>query len=74
MSLPSFRSKSLLLILTLILAGCDRSRADIPLPEVNEENCKPENTSRIKNEEIRNKYITQCALRSTVTPSKPRGW
>lgn len=66
--------KKMLLVIPILLTGCDWITGEVPLPEVNEENCKPENVNRVRDVEARNKFINKCVLRSTVKPSKPRGW
>ncbi|WP_373991715.1 entry exclusion lipoprotein TrbK [Duganella sp. BuS-21] len=64
----------MILLFVFLLSGCDWLWGEPPLPEVTAENCKPENVKRIRNEEARNKFLSNCALRSTIKPSRPRGW
>jgi entry exclusion lipoprotein TrbK len=49
----------LLAFLFIGLAGCGKSE----LPEVNDENCKRDNIKKIKDDELRKKFATDCFYR-----------
>ena len=66
--------KQLILLAPLLLTACDRNPVEPPIPQATLENCTPEFAEKIKNVEVRNKFLNNCALLSTYKPSKPRGW
>lgn len=74
MSTYKYLSGKVLLALCLLLAGCDWSGPGDPLPEVNEENCLPENSGRIKSLDARKKFVETCVQRISVKRSTLRGW
>lgn len=73
-------NKTLILTATLsvLMAGCDNTSEKQVMPEVNEENCKPENIDKIKNKKMQQEFGARCFRRvkagTKYRPSPPRSW
>jgi len=69
-------NKTLILTATLstLMAGCDNTSEKQALPEVNEENCKPENIDKIKSKEMQQEFSNRCFLRNNFKQSPKREW
>lgn len=44
------------------------------MPELNAENCKPENVEKIEPSEIREQFSAMCLRAGSFEPSKPKVW
>lgn len=56
-------------------AGCDQPPAETErMPELNAENCKPENIAKIQNEATREQFATTCLRLPGFKPSPARSW
>lgn len=65
----------LLVTLCVLNSGCNWSEPSDPVLEVNDQNCLPENSGRIKNFEARKKFVEKCVQMIEAKPrSIPRGW
>lgn len=60
--------------LAVLMTGCDKTSEKQTMPEVNEENCKPENIDKIKNKEMQQEFSSKCFLRNNFKPSPKREW
>jgi len=64
--------------LAVLMTGCDntseKQAEEQIMPEVNEENCKPENINKIKNKEMQKEFSNRCFLRNNFKPSPRRKW
>lgn len=64
-------------LLLALLAGCDpkASEVDDPqLPEVNDENCLPENIAKITPSDAREQFRSMCFRRGSFKPSEQKEW
>jgi entry exclusion lipoprotein TrbK len=62
-------------LLATLLAGCNKVPAEPEqMPELNAENCKPDNIAKIKNEAAREQFATTCLRLPGFKPSPPRSW
>ncbi|MBU0801488.1 MAG: entry exclusion lipoprotein TrbK [Alphaproteobacteria bacterium] len=64
----------ILLLLTLVLVACEKKPATITMPELNAENCKPDNVEKIEPREIREQFSSMCLRAGEFEPSKPKEW
>ncbi|EDC6278205.1 entry exclusion lipoprotein TrbK [Escherichia coli] len=53
-----------------LLAGCDKPPV---LPEVNEENCRPENIAKLA-KGAQQEFSSQCLRRGSFQPSEQKTW
>jgi entry exclusion lipoprotein TrbK len=66
---------TLVALLAALLAGCNKPPAEPEhMPELNAENCKPENIAKIKNEATREQFATTCLRLPGFKPSPARSW
>lgn len=57
------------------IAGCARSEdANVVLPELSDESCKPANIEKIKRLEDKRTMYGACAARGKFKKSEPRTW
>lgn len=72
------KSKSYLTLAALLaalLGGCNKAPTEPEhMPELNAENCKPENIAKIKNEATREQFATTCLRLPGFKPSPARSW
>lgn len=62
-------------LVAALLAGCDNKPAPQAAPEVNDENCKPENIRKIADPELQRTFADTCFLRGgSFHPSSGRIW
>lgn len=64
-------------ILLIALAGCDSKAPEVkekPLPEVNDQNCLPENIAKVTPEDAREQFASLCLRRGTFKPSEKKEW
>lgn len=57
-----------------LVAGCDTKPVLQAKPELNDENCKPENILKIQDKDMRQEFSGQCSRRGSFKPSEPRNW
>jgi entry exclusion lipoprotein TrbK len=57
-----------------LAAGCDKGPATFVLPQVNDENCKPENLAKIGDKEAQQAFSSQCMRRGEFKQSPKREW
>jgi entry exclusion lipoprotein TrbK len=61
-------------LVAALVAGCDNKPALQAMPEVNDENCKPENIQKIEEKAHATRIRCACARRGTFKPSEPKKW
>jgi entry exclusion lipoprotein TrbK len=65
----------LAVVLCTTIAACTSSDdADVVLPELSDESCKPENIEKLKRLEDKRTMYGSCAARGKVKKSTPRNW
>ena len=60
-------------LVAALLAGCDNRPAVQALPEVNEENCRPENIAKL-DKDVQQELSSQCLRRGSFKPSEQKTW
>ena len=62
-------------LVAALVAGCDNKPATAPMPEVNDENCKPENIAKIEDQGVQQAFSSLCLRRGgEFKPSPKREW
>jgi len=64
-------------LLLLSLAGCESRESEVSekqLPEVNDENCLPENIAKVTPDNAREQFASLCLRRSNFKPSEKKEW
>lgn len=62
-------------LVVALVAGCDNKQATVPMPEVNDENCKHENIVKIENKGVQQAFSSLCLRRGgEFKPSPKREW
>ena len=62
-------------LVAALVAGCDNKPATAPMPEVNDENCKPENIAKIEDKGVQQAFSSLCLRRGgDFKPSPKREW
>ena len=62
-------------LVAALVAGCDNKPATAPMPEVNDENCKPENIAKIEDKGVQQAFSSRCLRRGgEFKPSPKREW
>ena len=56
-----------------LLAGCEKKPEPVTLPEVNAENCKPENIAKL-DKSVQEAFSSQCLRAGSFKPSEPKSW
>ena len=56
-----------------MLAGCEKKPEPVTLPEVNAENCKPENIAKL-DKSVQEAFSSQCLRAGSFKPSEPKSW
>jgi entry exclusion lipoprotein TrbK len=67
------KSNITFMIVGLLLSGCGWI-GEVPLPPVNDENCKLEHIEMIRDKEARQDFASRCFRRGKFKPSPPRTW
>lgn len=62
------------LAFVLVVCGCGKKTETKTMPELNAENCKPENIEKIEPKEIREQFSDMCLRQGSFQPSKPKVW
>ncbi|MCK0505355.1 entry exclusion lipoprotein TrbK [Aromatoleum anaerobium] len=60
-------------LVAALLAGCDNKPAAQDLPEVNDENCRPENIAKL-DKGVQQAFSSQCLRRGAFKPSEQKTW
>lgn len=61
--------------LLLMIAGCDNKPTVFALPEVNEQNCKPENIAKVQDKATQQKLSSLCLRQGSEFKASPdRKW
>jgi len=60
-------------LVAALVAGCDNKPATAPMPEVNDENCKPENIAKL-DKSVQEAFSSQCLRAGSFKPSEPKSW
>ena len=60
-------------LMSALLAGCEKKPEPVTLPEVNAENCKPENTAKL-DKSVQEAFISRCLRPGSFKPSEPKTW
>lgn len=60
-------------LVAALLAGCDNKPAAQALPEVNDENCRPENIAKL-DKGVQQAFSSQCLRRGSFKPSEQKTW
>lgn len=68
------RNHIILLLVSSLFLGCEKKPETTTMPELNEENCKPENVEKIEPAEIREQFSGMCLRAGKFAPSKPKVW
>jgi len=66
-----------IVLLLTSLAGCEAKESETsekPLPEVNDENCLPENVAKVAPDDAREQFSSLCLRRSNFKPSEKKEW
>ena len=62
-------------MISALLAGCEKKPEPVTLPEVNAENCKPENIAKIEDKGVQQAFSSLCLRRGgEFKPSPKREW
>ena len=62
-------------LVAALLAGCEKKPEPVTLPEVNAENCKPENIAKIEDKGVQQAFSSLCLRRGgDFKPSPKREW
>lgn len=61
---------AIIALVAALLAGCEKPPT---LPEVNEENCHPENIAKLA-KGVQQEFSSQCLRRGTFQPSEQKTW
>ncbi len=62
-------------LVAALVTGCDNQSATSAMPEVNDENCKPENIAKIGDKGTQQAFSSLCLRRSgDFKPSPKREW
>lgn len=56
-----------------VLVGCEKKPEPAIIPEVNAENCKPENIATL-DKSVHEVFSSQCLRAGTFKPSEPKTW
>lgn len=63
-------------LITVLVAGCDdnpKPLKAVEIPQVNDENCKPENIAKV-DASVRQQFMNTCVRRGSFKPSTGRTW
>ena len=60
-------------LVAALLAGCEKKPEPVTLPEVNAENCKPENIAKL-DKSVQEAFSSQCLRAGSFKPSEPKSW
>ena len=60
-------------LVAALLAGCEKKPESVTLPEVNAENCKPENIAKL-DKSVQEAFSSQCLRAGSFKPSEPKSW
>lgn len=66
-----------MVMLLTTLAGCESKEPEVdeqPLPEVNDQNCLPENIAKVIPDDVRERFASLCLRRSSFKPSEIKEW
>lgn len=65
---------AILLLVSLLIVGCEKKPETATMPELNAKNCTPENVEKIEPREIREEFSGMCLRAGKFEPSKPKVW
>ncbi len=60
-------------LVAALLAGCEKKPESVTPPEVNAENCKPENIAKL-DKSVQEAFSSQCLRAGSFKPSEPKSW
>ena len=66
-----------IVMLLIVLAGFDSKAPEVkekPLPEVNNQNCLPENIAKVTPDDAREQFASLCLHRGSFKPSEKKEW
>ena len=62
-------------LIAALLAGCDNKPAPSAMPEVNDENCKSQNITKLEDKGVQQAFSSLCLRRGgEFKPSPKREW
>lgn len=74
MSFKQLKFCILATVMVALLNGCTTDAPEPEIPEVNDENCKPEIIIKIENKQAREKFAGLCLRRGGFVPSPKKSW
>ena len=66
-----------MVMLYTTLAGCESKESKLdekPLPEVNDQNCLPDNIAKLTPDNAREQFASLCLRRSSFNASEKKEW
>lgn len=74
MNLRKVRTLALAALVAVLAAACGPKPEPQTMPEVNDENCKPENVQKLADKAMQQDFSSACLHRGAFKPSAARKW